>query len=89
MKQEQEQENKKVFAEFSQFEQQIEEDYEKKLKEMKREDIKEKNEALKKFKEDFHRRLKGVADPAEIRRLQEEHERQYKEFLQTLEKEQD
>ena len=31
---------------------------------MKREDIKEKNEALKKFKEDFHKRLRGVADPA-------------------------
>ena len=57
------------------------------MKEMKREDVRERNEALKKFKADFHRRLKGVTDPAEIRKLQADHERAYKEFIESLEKE--
>ena len=56
-------------AELSEYERQVEADYEQKLKEMKREDVRDRNEALKKFKADFHRRLKGVTDPAEIRKL--------------------
>lgn len=50
--------------------------------------MREKNEALKKFKADFHRKLQHTADPAEIRAMQASHNAAYKEFLRTMEEEQ-
>lgn len=58
------------------------------MRNLKRDEIRKKNEALKKFKADFHRKVKKVADPSDVKALEAKHDSNYKEFLKAFEEEQ-